>query len=239
MKPFSGTLFPVLLFFACAAGLPGPAWGESDFDCLTTLPPAEQSKLIPEIEQYYAGLTTLDGNFVQNSYTLGLNQREVSKGRVFFQKPGLMDWWYDEPAKNKQRFVADGKSLWIYQPSIPQVMIGDFQQSFSSDLPVSFLLGIGKLSERFRLVSACRTDGGVALKLVPQKADASLDEFSLLVDAKSKAPLGARLIDAGGNETAIVFSGIHYNREIDESHFRFEVPRGVDVIDKRSKEARG
>ena len=43
----------------------------------------------------------------------------------------------------------------------------------------------------------------------------------------------ARLVDAGGNETAIEFSGVHYNSPVDASHFKFEVPRGVDVIDKR------
>lgn len=228
-----------ILFAAVAAVLPfGTAFAGSEFDCLEKVGAEEQQKLIPDIEKYYASLNTLDGNFVQDSYTLGLNQREESKGRVYFKKPGLMDWWYDLPEKNKQRFVADGKSLWIYQPAIPQVVIGDFEQSFSSDLPVSFLLGIGKLSERFKLASACKTNVGLALKLLPQKADASLDEFALLVESKNRAPLGARLVDAGGNETTIVFSDIHYNRDVDASHFKFEVPRSVDVIDKRRKEAR-
>ena len=210
-----------------------PAVAGSEFSCLSPLAPAEEKTIIAEVEKFYQGLQTLDGGFVQNSFTLGMNQREVSKGKVFFRKPGLMDWWYEEPEKSKQRFVADGKSLWIYQPLVPQVMIGDFDQSFSSDLPVSFLLGIGKMSERFKLISACKTDVGVALKLQPQKQDASLDEFTLLVEAKTRAPLGARLVDAGGNETAIVFSGVHYNAPLEDSHFQFTVPRGVDVIDKR------
>lgn len=205
----------------------------SDFTCISPLAESEQKGLISEVEKVYQGVQSLQGDFVQNSYTLGLNQREISSGKVYFKKPGLMDWWYEQPEKSKQRFVADGKSLWMYQPLIPQVVIGDFSQSFSSDLPVSFLLGIGKMSERFKLVSACNTDRGLALRLLPQKQDASLDEFTLLVDRKSRSPLGARLVDAGGNETAIVFANIEINNPIDQSHFSFSVPRGVDVIDKR------
>ena len=219
---------------ALVVGLaPRSVQAQTGFDCIAPLTPAEQAPLIGQIETYYQGLQTLDGNFVQNSLTLGLNSRETSKGKVYFKKPGLMDWWYNEPEKSKQRFVSDGRTLWIYQPQIPQVMIGDFSESFSSDLPVSFLLGIGKLGDRFKLLSACRTDTGVSLKLVPQKQDASLDEFYLLVDKATHAPLGARLVDAGGNETAIEFSGVHYNSPVDASHFKFDVPRGVDVIDKR------
>lgn len=220
-------------------GLPFPALAGNEFHCQKQLPASEQQGMLAQVEKFYEGLQTLDGSFVQNSYTLGLNQREISKGKVFFKKPGLMDWWYHEPAKSKQRFVADGKTLWIYQPEVSQVMIGDFQQSFSSDLPVSFLLGIGRLSERFQLETACQTEAGVALKLLPRKEDASLEEFFLLVEAKTRAPLGARLVDAGGNETAIVFSGVRYNQTIDDAHFQFEIPRGVDVIDKRKGPAHG
>lgn len=205
----------------------------SEFRCLSSLSVQEQKGIVPLVEKYYEKMNTLQGRFVQSSYAVGLNQREVSKGKVSFKKPGLMDYRYEEPEKSKQRFVADGKYFWFYQPQNSLVTIDNFEQAFSSDLPISFLFGIGKLSDRFRLASACHTNAGVALKLVPRAQKTNLDEFALLVANDTNALRGARMVDAGGNETSIVFFDVQYNVAVDEVNFRFTVPSGVDVIDRR------
>lgn len=202
------------------------------FECRNEIADSEKQNLLANIDTRYASISSVIADFVQNSYLKGFEQSQSSRGKVYFKSPGLMDWQYAEP--EKQKFITDGKTLWYYQPGENQVTIGDFINSFKSELPVSFLLGLGRLQEKFRLKSACSTERGQMLGLQPLEADASLQEFFLLVDSKDFTPYGARVVDIGGNDTAISLVNISVNKKIDEGRFKFEIPMGVDIIDNRS-----
>ena len=203
---------------------------ELAFSCSEPLAAAEEAKLLDGIDSSYRGVSDLKANFSQESYFFGLDQRKRSQGEVFFKKPGKMDWHYQSP--DEQRFIADGKTLWFFQPDLNQVTLGDFDESFQSDLPVSFLLGVGQLKESFRLKSACVTSAGV-LASFSAVADDNLDNLNLLVRKNDKFPIGAKIVDIGGNETTILFREIATNNKLADSRFGFSVPDGVDVIDNR------
>lgn len=203
----------------------------SSFQCEKPLSDQASGKLLSEVENRYTALLDLTAEFVQRSYFLGLDQRVESKGKVYFKKPGMMDWEYEKP--EKQRFVADGQSLWFFQPDLNQVTVGEFTKSFQTDLPVSFLLGVGNVREKFDLKQACVKAASAVLHLVPKSADPNLQEFFLLVDARDYTPYGAKMVDAGGNETEIEFSALEVNTQFSEDRFRFAVPKGVDIIDHR------
>ena len=204
---------------------------EGRFKCKSPLSADDSSKLLQSVEDRYRQINDLTAHFIQDSYFVGSDERKSSAGEVYFKRPGMMDWLYQAP--EEQRFVADGKSVWWQQKRENQVTIRDFKESFSSDVPVSFLLGVGKLRENFKFDSACNTDAGVAAKLLPLKSDSSLAEFYLLVERKERFPLGAKIIDAGGNETTIVFEGSKLNSGVEAKRFAFQIPKGSDVIDER------
>jgi outer membrane lipoprotein carrier protein len=235
------SLFPLILGIlvvsaaeAADPDVPQPAVN-SAFQCSRPFPDAETSSVLQSVESRYAEIADLHANFSQQSYFVGLQKpAEESRGEVSFKRPGMMDWLYEPP--NEQRFVADGKSVWWYQKKENQVHIRDLQESFSSDVPVSFLLGVGKLRENFKLDSACITDAGILLKLRPLKPNATLDEFHLLIDSKTRAPIGARVLELQGNETAILFSNVKTNSGLSEKHFTLDIPKGTDIIDERSEQ---
>lgn len=220
----------VLLFYC----LVGRCMAEDvSFKCTSELAKPERDSLMAKIEARYGNFSDLRAEFIQKSYFMALDQWVVSKGRVFFKKPGMMDWNYTHP--EKQRFVADGTTLWFFEPDLNQVTVGDFKDAFSSDLPVSFLLGIGRLAENFDLSSACVSSRGVVLSLATRKQDPNLDEFYLLVRRKDHVPIGAKVIDIGGNETIINFYEVTLDLKLAEGQFSFTIPRGVDVIDRRTE----
>lgn len=188
-------------------------------------------QVVKTLEKRYRELDGLQASFRQDSLFLGFNQRVQSEGKVLFKKPGMMDWNYLRP--EKQRFVADGRTLWFHQPEMNQVTVGQFQQSFQSGLPVSFLLGLGSISEDFNVLKGCKSAEGIVLSLAPKTPDPSLEEFKLLIDPKEHLPQGAHIVDVGGNETQIVFSNIRTDIALEESQFRFQIPKGVDIIDQR------
>ena len=224
-------LLTLIVFLLLVAAT--PAGAATAFDCTGQTTKTESQGLIGKIENRYSAINDMAAAFSQESYLLGADERRYSIGTVKFLKPGRMDWLYGEP--DVQRFVADGTNFWWYQPTLSQVTVTDFKAGFSSDLPVSFLLGLGKLSKSFKLESSCRGRRGLVLQLAPlNKTERSLDRFSLVVDGSDYTPIGAKITDAGGNETTIIFTEIVVNSGLSDKVFKFEPPKGIDIVDQRA-----
>ena len=239
MKKLALTLVGITGLLA-AAGVPNIVFAvdspTSSFVCTKPLALEQAQSAAKKTEQDYRSLTTLTAQFVQVSYFAGLEKQERSQGKLRFLKPGRMDWDYAAP--EPQRFVSDGDTLWYYQPAMNQVTLANFREAFSSDLPVSFLLGIGSLSKAFDVKSGCVTSRGTLLTLTPKESDPSLADFKLLISAKDFRPVGAKIADVGGNETTIELFEIENTQNLVPASFHFDVPRGVDVIDKRDSQRR-
>ena len=156
--------------------------------CSSSIPDA--SILIQKVSQRYSQVSSLKANFEQSSFFLGLGDTVRSSGTLAFKKPGRMDWSYTQP--DPQRFISDGSKVWFYQPDLNQVTVGDFQKAFSSDIPVTFLLGVGELSSSFELIKGCQSDKGYEFFLKPKAQDPNLKDFVLYVDTQSLLPKGAK-----------------------------------------------
>jgi outer membrane lipoprotein carrier protein len=207
-----------------------------DFECKGDSK-TNRTEVLSKIETRYRTIRAIKSDFTQNSFFIGLDREEASEGRLFFEKPGKMNWTYETP--KKQQFVSDGKTVSFYQPSLKQVTLTDFENSFHSDLPVTFLLGIGSLSEAFTLKKVCRSEKALLVELAPKKPDSNMVSFSLLVDEETFTPVGAKTRDVGGNETAITLRGSEINPTIPAERFVIDLPKGIDVIDQRKTLRRG
>lgn len=196
--------------------------------CAKPIQKAEFASTMNRVETRYSEINDLHAQFLQESFFLGLGEKKTSSGTLTFAKPGKMNWDYREP--EKQHFISNGKTLWFYQPTLNQVTISPFQQSFQSDLPVSFLLGLGKLSEDFSLESGCVIGDRISLVLAPKNPDKEIQQFSLTVDAKDFTPRGATIRDPGGNETTIKLQHAEINSGTRSATFEFAIPKGADVI---------
>lgn len=152
-----------------------------------------------------------------------------AQGTVAFKRPGKMRWNLTDGST--QVIVADGKTLWFYQPDEQQVLTAPFQAAFRSSTPISFLTGVGRLSEDFDVALAGEDDGVVRLALKPRKGEGELGRLQLSVDARSYDIVGAEIVDPLGNTTRLRFSDLRRNTGLDEAQFHFEVPPGVDVIE--------
>jgi outer membrane lipoprotein carrier protein len=150
-------------------------------------------------------------------------------GTVAFKKPGRMRWTLG--GTNPQVIVADGTTLWFYQPDEQQVLKAPFQAAFRSTTPISFLTGVGRLGEDFDVTLDGDADGVVRLALRPRKAAGDLGRLQLTVDARSYDIIGAEIFDPVGNITRLRFSDLRRNTGMDDTQFRFEIPPGVDVIE--------
>ncbi len=210
--------------FSCPAGQPIQA--------------KQAEAILAKVQEHYSGIASLSGAFRQESYVAALDEGEASSGEMLFSKPGRMRWTYTSP--REQEVVIKGKELWFYQADKRQVLIDDVGNVLLSNLPVMFMMGLGNVSRDFQLNGACRGADGVVLNLVPNKAHGAggesdaLEGFQLLVDEGKGLPKGAKITSLGGNITAILFTNLRVGESAaSDSRFVLDLPKGVDVMDRR------
>lgn len=205
------------------------------FECSSNLlAPEKAEAILTRIDTNYKTVVTYKAQFTQYSYLAALETSEISSGNMVFDKPGKMRWDYVEPSP--QVFLLDGVNLWLYQPEQNQVLVDKFSSAFVSDLPVSFLLGLGSLRESFSIVRSCLADSGYVLQLSPIRARSDeLSTLKLLV-GKDLVVRGAAVSDIASNVTAFIFKEIVLNKEVAPNLFEKNWPDTVDLIDRRKEQ---
>ena len=200
---------------------------------------SESDSKLKAVQKTYEKISSLSAKFSQNSYLAAMDMDETSSGQVWFKKPGQIRWHYKNP--EVQDFVVSEGSFWFYQPELDQVSIDDFSEVALSDLPVAFLLGLGKLSEDFQVQAACKVKESVMFELVPlvgtdkSKSRSDLESFKLLVGLPEMLPRAAEVKHLGGNITTIRLEEKVFDKTLAHAVFILEWPENTDVIDRRKE----
>ncbi len=194
-----------------------------------TRPTAAQ--VVAKMQNIYDHTASIKAKFAQT--LTGPTGKRQASGTVVLKKPGKMRWDYEKP--EKKLFVADGTTLWVYEPEDEQA----FKQSLSSSqLPtqVSFLFGRGKLLEEFDISyldgQLVGEPGDYVLKLVPKVATAQYRYLVFVVSPATHLVKETLLYDQQGGTNHIVFSGLEQNPKngIDDSRFAFTPPANTKII---------
>lgn len=168
-------------------------------------------------------------DFQQENQVKALNRTLKARGKVYFKRPGRMLWRYEEP---KGQFVlADGKHLYLYNPEESQVLKTPLQNAFRSDIPLSFLLGIGNLKRDFQAALRGTEKGQYAVQLTPRGDPGAVGELLLGVDAQSYDILWVRIVDGVGNVNRVRFSNLQRGVGLQDSLFRPQLPAGAEVVE--------
>lgn len=224
------------LYAACAASVMAET---PDLECSAQgkLPAAEALQVLERVQNEYLKITNLKAKFSQSSYLAALEEAESSSGTVWFSKPGKMKWHYAEP--EEQVYIVLDDSLYLYQVPDKQVTIDKISKVLISDLPLAFLMGIGKVGDNFDLLSACRREVGIILRLKPKKqsSESGLEIFYLIVDPKGYFPVGAKVNDVGGNVTTVILKELEFSPKlsISETVFSTDFPSDTYIDDLRVK----
>ncbi|MGH7774237.1 MAG: LolA family protein [Candidatus Binatia bacterium] len=189
----------------------------------------EEEHVINSLQKRYDSTVDFAADFRQETEIKTLNRNLKAWGKVYFKRPGRMLWRYDEP---KEQFVlADGKSLYYYQPEQKQIIKSPLKNAFRSDIPLSFLLGIGNLKRDFRVTLKGLEQGHYILQLGPKGEQGGVGNVLLGVERHAFDILWARIQDAAGNVTTVRFSSLRRGLGLKETLFRLQVPDGVDVVE--------
>jgi len=185
--------------------------------------------IVTRLQARYDTTRAFRADFRQQTTIAAVGTSEEARGRVAFKKPGKMRWEFEAP--DRQSIVSDGTTLWIYQPADRQVLKAAFAAAFVSTTPVSFLTGMGRITEDFRPEADPRGCRGERLYVrLVARAQQDVGSLTLAVDRTTFDIVEAAVTDPLGNVTTLVFANQERNVEIPDGEFRFEVPPGIDVI---------
>jgi outer membrane lipoprotein carrier protein len=164
--------------------------------------------------------------FTQTYRSGALGRAVVESGTVKVKRPGRMLFEYSSP--EKKLFVADGSSYYFYVPRDKQVMV---QNQKGDRRATARILAEGRLLDHFDCVGEEADALGRKLILVPKPSekDANVARISVVLDAQLRL-LALEIRDAEGSTSRLVFEGFKENVGLKDSDFRFEVPKGVEVI---------
>jgi outer membrane lipoprotein carrier protein len=199
-------------------------------------PPAQSlDDVIRGLEGAYGRITDLKAEFNQNAFNKSLNQTIPAAGSVYLKKGGKLRWEYTQPTP--QEIVSDGKTLWVYTPTLNQVNVAPAPEALAGPAG-SFLVGLGKLREHFgvRFMNPAQPrdgDGNIVLDLTPKQPLPTLARLILSVDPRSWEVRKAVVYDQFENTVTMRFTKMALNSNLPDSLFTFTPPKGVATVPLR------
>ncbi len=216
----------VLTLVGGTAALPGIALAQAQ---------PSLDDVVRGLEGAYGKMNDLKAEFSQTAFNKSLNQSIPAQGTVYLKKGGKLRWEYSDPTP--QEIVSDGKTLWVYTPTLSQVNVGPAPEALSGPAG-SFLSGLGKLREHFnvRFLNPAEPkdkDGNVALDLTPKQPLPTMTRLILTVDPKTWEARRAVIYDQFENTVTMQFSKITVNTGLADKLFTFVAPKGVATVPLR------
>ena len=191
-----------------------------------TAPAAAPTDAVTTIEAHYRELVDLTAKVLQKNFLKSVGKTQTFDGSLSIKKPGKLRLEYT----NGQTIVIDGKEAWFYSKKSAQAVRRTFKDFEQANIPVAFLLGAGAIREDFE-VSLPEADHPLMLDLVPRRKGAAMKKLRLLSDATGRITQMI-VFDRSGNRSDIRFSEVKEGLGLDDQQFRFNVPKGTEVIEQ-------
>jgi outer membrane lipoprotein carrier protein len=185
------------------------------------------SCVVEKIQATYRSMKSITADFTQ-TYTYAVYQRtQTSQGKVFLKSPGRMRWDYKSPTPKV--FVADGTTLWVYEPTKNQAYKRPLTDS---QLPVAirFLMGEGNLLKEFVPAFESADDAHITVRLTPRNATNKYKQLTLVIDRKSHMVRETTITDPVNNTNRVQFTNAVLNRQLPDAGFKFVPPEGVNIL---------
>ena len=167
-------------------------------------------------------------NFEQKVYDRDRHLSQESKGSFAFQRPGRFRWVYDKPVD--QVIVGDGDRVWIYDRGLAQVTVRKLARALGST-PAALLAGSTDVEKAFELADAGTKDGLEWLEAKPKDREAGFEKIRMGFSASGLQAM--ELSDNFGQTTILRFIALEPNARVDAKEFRFEPPKGADVLGEK------
>ncbi|HUQ73907.1 MAG TPA: outer membrane lipoprotein chaperone LolA [Burkholderiales bacterium] len=176
-------------------------------------------------KEFLNGTQSARAAFEQKVFDRNGKLVQETRGNFIFQRPGRFRWVYDKPAD--QVIVGDGTRVWIYDRQLNQVTVRKLTAALGST-PAALLAGGSGIEAAFQLADGGEKDGLEWMNATPREREAGFERVRM---GFGKAGLQAmELTDHFGQTTQLRFSKLERNPHVNASEFRFDPPKGADVL---------
>lgn len=189
---------------------------------------AAHAAAIDQFRAFVRSTQSARADFEQKVHDRTGNVAQASGGSFVFQRPGLFRWVYAKPID--QVIVGDGERVWIHDRDLNQVTVRKLSRALGST-PAALLAGSADIEKAFELSEAGKRDGLEWLEARPREREAGFERVRMGFDANGLRAM--ELVDHFGQTTVLRFSNLVRNPKVDKAEFRFEPPKGADVLGEK------
>jgi len=153
---------------------------------------------------------------------------KTSSGSFEFVRPSRFRFVYKKPFE--QTIVADGQTLWLYDPDLKQVTSRKQSQVLDST-PAALIAAapdVAALRKDFNLENAGEKDGLQWVQATPKAKEGQLRSVKIGFRGNELASL--EILDGFGQKSVITFTKMELNTPIAPEEFNFKPPAGADVL---------
>ena len=180
---------------------------------------------VAHLQQVLAPLISFSARFKQSVYAPDGYPLQYSSGELKVMRPGKIYWASEAPME--QLVIADGETLWIYDPDLEQVTIRPFQKDIANTPAVLFIGALDNLADYYQVTSETLQDTQ-QFTLIPVDRNSLYSKMGM--GFSGTTPVSMDLWDSLGQRTAILFENPQLNPQIDQALFDFVPPQGVDIL---------
>jgi outer membrane lipoprotein carrier protein len=187
--------------------------------------------ILTRAERTYAGVRSMEADFVQQVYVPLLNSTQNSRGKIYHRAPDRFLMRFSDPQGDV--IVADGRYVWMYYPSTDerQVMRSALGDGQSVDLQREFL------SNSAQKYVATRTGGETvggrpthALTLVP-RGSSPYRQIKVWVDTEDNLVRRFEINETNGTIRKLEMNNLRPNVTLADNLFQFTPPPGAQVYE--------
>ena len=187
--------------------------------------------VVSGIQKKYASINDLKSPFTQVTRIKDLEEKISSSGKVWFKKPAMMKWQYEEPWKDA--IVSDGKKVWYFDSQENQVVETEFDSVWAGSLGsytiISILEDLDRLFDVRIGTESTDQQGNILLDL-KQKEQEQSRQVTIAVDPRTYTLRRIIIVDLFGNTTIIELGTAEVNLGIPDSFFTFKRPQGTGTV---------
>jgi len=176
-----------------------------------------------KVENAYKKINSLEAKVVQTNYFAQLKTSKSFEGKIFYQVNRLL-LRFEKPYL--QRLQISGSVVDIYDSQSQTLISSALMPELGQMNPLTILQFYWNKS---KVEITAKTKGRISIKLTP-KNDTFVKTLSAVIDAESALIYELSYADFSNNTVSYVFSGIKTNHRIDPAIWKFNPPKGTQLI---------
>ena len=177
-----------------------------------------------ELQNRLNQVTVLSADFSQTVTSAGGKNVQQGSGKLQIKRPNLFRM--DTKSPQETQIIADGKTLWYYDPFVQQVTAQWVKDAVNN---TPFVLLTSNDKSHWNQYSVTQNADTFALK--PKAKNSNIKQFDIRVDTNGVLK-NFSTTEKDGQTNLYVLRNIT-NQTLADSLFQFSVPKGVELADQR------